>query len=116
MGLRDLLPMFPRPERGSAGRGMAWPVIRQLTGDDPTAVGDAARSPTTDRLTPRTDEADEVVGSICPFCAVGCGQRIFVRTARSPTSRVIPTADLPRPAVPARLVNPRDGDGTFRAS
>lgn len=74
MGLRDLLPLFPRSERGPA-----WPVARQLTGHDATAVGDAARSPVTDRLTPRTDEADEVVGSICPFCAVGCGQRIFVK-------------------------------------
>jgi formate dehydrogenase major subunit len=65
MGLRDLLPL--------------WPVVRQLTGDDPTAVGAAARSGTTDRLTARTDEADRVVPSICPFCAVGCGQRIFVK-------------------------------------
>jgi formate dehydrogenase major subunit len=74
MGLRDLLPMFSRSERGPA-----WPVARQLTGADHLAVGDAARSPTTDRLVPRTDEADEVVASICPFCAVGCGQRIFVQ-------------------------------------
>jgi formate dehydrogenase major subunit len=30
-------------------------------------------------LVPRTREADEVVKSICPYCAVGCGQRIFVK-------------------------------------
>jgi formate dehydrogenase major subunit len=74
MGLRELLPMF-----SPAGRASSWPVIRQLTGADRTAVGDAARSPVTDRLTARTDEADEVVASICPFCAVGCAQRIFVQ-------------------------------------
>jgi formate dehydrogenase major subunit len=56
-----------------------WPVARQLTGPDRRALGDAVRSGTTDRLTPRTDEADAVVGSVCPFCAVGCGQRIFVK-------------------------------------
>ena len=30
-------------------------------------------------MTPRTADADKVVDSICPFCAVGCGQRVFVR-------------------------------------
>lgn len=29
-------------------------------------------------LTPRVDMADKVVGSICAYCAVGCGQRVFV--------------------------------------
>jgi formate dehydrogenase major subunit len=28
---------------------------------------------------PRTREADRVVGSICPYCAVGCGQRVYVK-------------------------------------
>jgi formate dehydrogenase major subunit len=27
----------------------------------------------------RTDTADRVVGSICPYCAVGCGQRVYVK-------------------------------------
>ena len=31
------------------------------------------------RLRPRTAEADRVVSSICPYCAVGCAQRVFVR-------------------------------------
>ncbi len=56
-----------------------WPLIRQLTGPDTLARGSAARSARTDALTPRTAEADRVVKSICPFCAVGCGQQIFVR-------------------------------------
>ncbi|RBY78484.1 dehydrogenase [Blastococcus sp. TF02-09] len=56
----------------------AWPVIRQLRGDDPTGRGAAARSRGTDELTPRTATADRVVQSICPYCAVGCGQRVFV--------------------------------------
>jgi formate dehydrogenase major subunit len=33
-------------------------------------------------LEARTDTADRVVKSICPYCAVGCGQRIFVKDER----------------------------------
>src|SRR5690242_15200236 len=27
----------------------------------------------------RTDTADKIVGSVCPFCAVGCAQRVYVK-------------------------------------
>jgi formate dehydrogenase major subunit len=57
----------------------SWPVVRQLTGPDALGRGVAARSARTDRLAPRTSTADTVVRSICPYCAVGCGQRVFVR-------------------------------------
>jgi formate dehydrogenase major subunit len=56
-----------------------WPVYRQLTGTDPLGRGTAARSRRTDALTPRTAQADSVARSVCPYCAVGCGQRVFVR-------------------------------------
>jgi formate dehydrogenase major subunit len=57
----------------------SWPVYRQLTGPDPTGRGAAARSAHTDRLRPRVSTADKVVKSICPYCAVGCGQNVYVR-------------------------------------
>jgi formate dehydrogenase major subunit len=57
----------------------SWPVYRQLTGDDPLGRGAAARSPATEALTPRTSTSDAVVRSICPYCAVGCGQRVHVK-------------------------------------
>jgi formate dehydrogenase major subunit len=57
----------------------AWPVVRQLTTGDLTGRGDAARSPRQAALRPRTDGADRIVESVCPFCAVGCGQRVYVR-------------------------------------
>jgi formate dehydrogenase major subunit len=57
---------------------LAWPVLRQLTGDDPLGRGAAAQSAHTAALRPRTSTADRVVQSICPYCAVGCGQRVFV--------------------------------------
>jgi formate dehydrogenase major subunit len=57
----------------------SWPVLRQLGGADRLGVGAAARSRASEELRPRTEDADRVVPSICPFCAVGCGQRLFVR-------------------------------------
>jgi formate dehydrogenase major subunit len=56
-----------------------WPVYRQLTGTDRSGRGAAAKSQHTARLQPRTATSDHVVKSICPFCAVGCGQNVFVR-------------------------------------
>ena len=56
-----------------------WPLVRQVTTGDPTARGVAVRSPRTEALTPRTDDADSVARSVCPYCAVGCGQRVYVR-------------------------------------
>ncbi len=55
-----------------------WPVYRQLTGRDQLGRGTAVRSPGTEAATPRTERADRVVSSICPYCAVGCGQRVYV--------------------------------------
>jgi formate dehydrogenase major subunit len=57
----------------------AWPVFRQLTGADPLGRGVAARSKATESVVSRTATADKVVKSVCPYCAVGCGQRIFVK-------------------------------------
>lgn len=56
-----------------------WPVVRQLTGDDPIGRGAAAESNRSLTLTPRTKTADRVAKSVCPYCAVGCGQRIYVK-------------------------------------
>jgi formate dehydrogenase major subunit len=56
----------------------SWPAVRQLH-DDPLGLGKAARSDLTAGVAPRTAEADAVVPSVCPYCAVGCGQRIFVK-------------------------------------
>ncbi|MBX5468326.1 MAG: dehydrogenase [Thermoleophilaceae bacterium] len=53
------------------------PLLRQLR--DPLGLAFAARSRRSETLTPRTRTADEVVRSICPYCAVGCGQRVYVK-------------------------------------
>jgi formate dehydrogenase major subunit len=59
-----------------------WPVYRQLTGPDPLGRGVAAQSKRSRTLTPRTAEADSVARSVCPYCAVGCGQKVFVQDGR----------------------------------
>ena len=58
---------------------LSWPVVRQLTGSDPLGRGPAARSQRTEDITARTVTADRVAKSVCPYCAVGCGQKIFVK-------------------------------------
>jgi formate dehydrogenase major subunit len=57
----------------------AWPVLRQLTGPDRVALREAAKSARTVAWHGRVADADKVVQSVCPYCAVGCGQRIFVK-------------------------------------
>jgi formate dehydrogenase major subunit len=59
-----------------------WPVYSQLTGSDPFGRGAAAKSSKTAQLRPRTAAADKVVKSICPYCAVGCGQNVYVQDGR----------------------------------
>jgi formate dehydrogenase major subunit len=59
-----------------------WPVYRQLTGTDPLGRGAAAQSDRSKALTARTETADSVARSVCPYCAVGCGQKIFVKDGK----------------------------------
>ena len=57
----------------------AWSVVRQLRGNDRLGLGEAAQSSLQAELRPRTAQADKVARSICPYCGVGCGQRVFVK-------------------------------------
>jgi formate dehydrogenase major subunit len=57
----------------------SWPVVRQLTERDPLGLGKAAQSKRSRELRPRIEQADHVVQSICPYCAVGCGQLVYVK-------------------------------------
>jgi formate dehydrogenase major subunit len=60
----------------------AWPVYRQLTSGDWRGLGAAVTSQRTRQLRPRTAAADKVVKSVCPYCAVGCGQNVYVQDGR----------------------------------
>ena len=56
-----------------------WPLLRQLREGDPLGLGRAARSRRSEALKPRIEDAEHVVQSICPYCAVGCGQLVYVK-------------------------------------
>jgi formate dehydrogenase major subunit len=56
-----------------------WPVLRQARERDPMGRGATAKSARSAALTPRIADADKVVKSVCPYCAVGCGQNVYVK-------------------------------------
>jgi len=56
------------------------PLLRQLR--DPLGLGRAAQSRHTRGVVARTKTADKVVRSVCPYCAVGCGQKVYVKDER----------------------------------
>jgi formate dehydrogenase major subunit len=60
----------------------SWPVLRQLSARDPVGLGENAASERSRHLAPRTERADRVVRSVCPYCAVGCGQLVYVEDER----------------------------------
>ena len=57
-----------------------WSLPRQFAGQD--VMSDAAKSATSTHLRPRLEEADRVGTSVCPYCAVGCGQLIYSKDGR----------------------------------
>jgi formate dehydrogenase major subunit len=89
----------------------SWPVARQLAGSDSLGMGSAAKSPRSNTLMPRTETADRVVGSICPYCAVGCGQLVYVEDEKvtqiegDPASPISRGRLCPKGAASEQLVN-----------
>jgi formate dehydrogenase major subunit len=59
-----------------------WPVLRQIRGTDRLGRGAAAKSKASSQLQPRITDADTIAKSVCPYCAVGCGQNVFVKDGR----------------------------------
>jgi formate dehydrogenase major subunit len=54
-------------------------LLKQLTSGDRLALGKAAKSRASEKIVARTKTADRVVQSVCPYCAVGCGQKVYVK-------------------------------------
>ena len=57
----------------------SWPVVRQLREGDALGLGRSVQSEHSRTLKPRIADADHVGHSICPFCAVGCAQLVYVK-------------------------------------
>jgi formate dehydrogenase major subunit len=91
-------------------RRLTVPFLRQLNGD-PLGLGRAAQSVRSEQLTPRTKTADKVVQSICPYCAVGCGQKVYVKDEKvvqiegDPDSPISRGRLCPKGAASEKLVN-----------
>src|SRR3977135_4036486 len=94
---------------GSRRRIGSWPVYRQLTGTGRRGLAAAADSGKFRQA--RTSTADEVVKSVCPYCAVGCGQNVFVSGAEvvqiegDPDSPVSRGRLCPKGSASEKLVN-----------
>jgi formate dehydrogenase major subunit len=90
---------------------LQWPVIRQARTGDVLGRGPAVTSERTRAMKPRTSTADRVVQSVCPYCAVGCGQRIYVKDERvvqiegDPDSPVSRGRLCPKGSASEQLVN-----------
>src|SRR5262249_28736842 len=59
-----------------------WPLLRQIAQRDAGGLGENVASARTATLRPRTESADRVARSVCPYCAVGCGQLVYVKDER----------------------------------
>jgi formate dehydrogenase major subunit len=81
MALRELLTIIGGAARAASGAASltGWPAYQQLASGDRFGRGRAAQSPRSATLTSRLEAAEKVVDSICPYCAVGCGQKIYVK-------------------------------------
>jgi formate dehydrogenase major subunit len=90
---------------------LSWPVIRQVRSGDFLGRGPAVTSQRTRALQPRTATADRVVQSVCPYCAVGCGQKVYVKDEKvvqiegDPDSPVSRGRLCPKGSASEQLVN-----------
>jgi formate dehydrogenase major subunit len=95
---------------GASARRFVPPFLRQLDGDW-LGLGRAAQSARSEQLVARTATADSVVQSVCPYCAVGCGQKIYVKDEKviqiegDPDSPISRGRLCPKGSASERLVN-----------
>jgi formate dehydrogenase major subunit len=83
----------------SLGAASKWPLLRQIRNRDLTALGSTALSTRSKELGPRTHSADKVVESVCPYCAVGCGQLVHVSDGKISNIEGDPNSPISRGAL-----------------
>lgn len=90
---------------------LEWPVVRQLRDGDVLGRGTAVTSQRTRSISPRTAEADHVAHSVCPYCAVGCGQLVYSKDGKvtqiegDPASPISRGRLCPKGSASEQLVN-----------
>jgi formate dehydrogenase major subunit len=102
---------------------MQWPVVRQVRTGDLLGRGPSVTSGRTRTIAPRTSTADRVVQSVCPYCAVGCGQRVYVKDEKvvqiegDPDSPISRGRLCPKGSASKQLVNSpgRETEVLYRA-
>ena len=88
-----------------------WPVVRQMQRGDLFGRDKSTQSAKSQSLHGRTVDADKVVQSVCPYCAVGCSQRVYVKDDRvvhiegDPDSPISRGRLCPKGAASEQLVN-----------
>lgn len=88
-----------------------WPVLRQLENRDLFGRDKSTKSRKSTTITPRTVEADGVYKSVCPYCAVGCAQNVYVKDNKviqiegDPDSPISRGRLCPKGAASEQLVN-----------
>jgi formate dehydrogenase major subunit len=90
----------------------SWPAIRQLTEGDPLGLGKSVQSTRQRELKPRIADADQVVHSICPYCAVGCSQLVYVKDGEVTQIEGDPKSPISR----GRLCPKGSASGSFHKS
>lgn len=100
-----------------------WPILRQLRSGDVFGRAENTQSKKSKELTARIVDADRVARSVCPFCAVGCGQRVYVKDEKviqiegDPDSPISRGRLCPKGSASEQLVNSatRRSDILYRA-
>ena len=103
-------PMRLRPALDLVARWPAWQQLRAWRNGQPfdeLALDSTVLSGFSRGLEPRTSGADTVVNGICPYCAVGCSQLIYVKAGK-----VIDIEGNPRSPVNGGTLCPK-GAATF---
>lgn len=83
-----------------------WPVLRQMQRGDLFGRDKSTQSSKSRDMHGRTVEADKVVQSVCPYCAVGCSQRVYVKDDRVVHLKAIRTPQYPVAVCARRVQHP----------
>ena len=95
------------PDENTNSFGL-WPVLRQVKNGDILGLGASAASPRTESIEARIKHADKVVPSVCPYCAVGCGQLVYLKN-----NKIIDIEGDPRSPISNGCLCPK-GAATFQ--